>query len=474
MAAGARRGRLCVVSENSESEYTGSGPRGSWPGPEQGPVPARPALRRDRQSRIVAGVCGGLGRHLDVDPVIFRILFVLLTFFGGFGLLVYAVLWLFVPDENEDESEGHRLLRGGSGPMGAIAVLALIVVGFMVMFTVLDHNFWHAIPLLLLAAAIVAVLSWIGESGRRQPPQADVRNPGGWGPGGNWGLGGGPGQPQPWWQRPVQGSTAPPDAASSTPPAAETVGTVPGEPSDTASGFGPNAGFGASTGYGPSTGWNAGWDATSSRSSAKPSAGKPRRVGGLVLSGALLAIGVVGVLAEAGAINIGWSAGLALAVMAVGAGMVVGGLFGRARMLIPLGLVLAVPLIVASAIGVPLRGETGDLSWTPVSAAAVSSPYELAAGHGTLDLSSVDPNGGTVHVTAYVGAGQLIVTVPDNVAVIVTAHVGMGRMQFIDGSTHSGLDVTKTYSVVASGPSQGTIVLDLKAGAGDVEVQRAD
>lgn len=468
MAAGSRRGRLKAVSENSESDYTGTRPRGSWPGPEQGPVPARPPLRRDRRSRMVAGVCGGLGRHLDVDPVIFRILFALLTFFGGFGLLVYAVLWLFVPDENEDESEGHKLLSGRSGPVAAIAVLVLIAVGFMVMFTVLDHDFWHAIPLLLLAAAIVAVLSWVGESGRRrQPPPGDAQYQGG-----GWGPGAGPDQPKPWWQRPVPGSTAPPGApTSSTPTAPETVGTVPGEPSDAVPGFGPNAGFGASTGYGPSTGWNAGWDAASG-SSAKSSVRKPRRVGGLVLSAALLAVGIVGVLAETGAIDIGWSAGLALAVMAVGAGMVIGGLFGRARVLIPLGLVLAVPLIVASAIGVPLRGETGDLSWTPVSAAAVSSPYELAAGHGALDLSSVDPNGGTVHVTAYVGAGQLIVTVPDNVAVIVTAHVGMGRMEFIDGSTHSGLDVTKTYSFVASGPSQGTIVLDLKAGAGDVEVQR--
>jgi hypothetical protein len=135
--------------------------------------------------------------------------------------------------------------------------------------------------------------------------------------------------------------------------------------------------------------------------------------------------------------------------------------------------VLSVPLILASAVGVPLRGETGDFSWTPVSAAAVSSPYQLAAGHGDLDLSAVDPNGGIVHVTAYVGAGQIIVTVPDNVALVVTAHVGVGRMEFTDGSMHSGLDVTRTFSALASGPSKGTIVLDLKAGAGDVEVQRA-
>jgi hypothetical protein len=160
--------------------------------------------------------------------------------------------------------------------------------------------------------------------------------------------------------------------------------------------------------------------------------------------------------------------------MAVGAGMMVGGLFGRARALIPLGLVLSVPLILANAIGVPLRGETGNTSWAPASAAALRSPYNLAAGKGQLDLSAIDPRGGTVHVTAYVGAGQILVTVPDDVAVEVTAHVGVGHMKFIDGSEHSGIDVTDSFNAAAVGGSHGTIVLDLKAGAGDLEVDRVN
>jgi phage shock protein PspC (stress-responsive transcriptional regulator) len=448
---------------------------------------------------MIAGVCGGLGRHLDIDPVVFRILFALLTSFGGFGLLVYAAAWLFVPEENEDESEGHKLLWGGRGPFGAIAVAVLIAVGFMVMLTVLDHDFWHAVPLLLLAAAIVAVTLWLGESTRRRPPGGEQQQQGGWGWGPN-GPAGGPDQPQPWWQRPVPGSPGSPTATPGTGPGTEpgAAGSAPGEPSDVVhgsgdagsstapfmsgtglmsgtgqpsfgeTGFGPNAGFVPGPGLSPDWGTGAG---NAGFVEPKPR-NTPRRVGGLVLSGALLALGIVGVLAETGAISISWSAGFALAVMAVGAGMIIGGLFGRARLLIPLGLVLSVPLILATAIGVPLRGQTGDTTWTPVSAAAVTSPYDLAAGRGSLDLSSVNPNGGTVHVTAYVGAGQLIVTVPDNVSIVVTAHVGVGRMQFTDGTRHSGLDVTKTFSAYGSGPSKGTIVLDLKAGAGDVEVQR--
>src|SRR5207302_9052546 len=86
--------------------------------------PNRPPLQRERLSRMIAGVCGGLGRHLDIDPVIFRILFVVLTFFGGLGLLVYAAAWLFIPREGEQQSEARRLLTGGS----AVAAVAITVV----------------------------------------------------------------------------------------------------------------------------------------------------------------------------------------------------------------------------------------------------------------------------------------------------------------------------------------------------------
>lgn len=431
------------------SEQENAGPRGLWegqgpgPGPEQGPVPTRPPLRRDGRSRMIAGVCGGLGRHLDIDPVVFRILFALLTFFGGFGLLAYAAAWLFVPDEGQSESEARKLLSGRS-EVTAVAVAVLAALGFMVMVTVLGQGFGRAIPLLLLAAAIVAVLLWLGERERGAQGQGQAQFTGRfWGPAGAQ-------QPRPWWQRPV---AAPPAPGTGADPA----GTNAGEPQDAVGAF--------STPQPTEPG------------SSGPAAGpgprrKPRRVNGLTLSAALLALGVVGVLAEAGAISIGWTAGLALAVMAVGAGMIVGGLFGRARALIPLGLVLVVPLILASAINVPLRGETGDTTWTPVSAAVLASSYDLAAGRGELDLSAIDPGGGTVHVTAYVGAGQLIVTVPYDVALQATLHVGAGHMQFVNGERNSGLDVTRVFSSSAEGTAKGTIMLDLKAGLGDVEVQR--
>ena len=54
-------------------------------------------LHLSRADRKIAGVCGGLGEWLDVDPVFLRVAFVLLALVGGLGIAVYIVLWLFLP-----------------------------------------------------------------------------------------------------------------------------------------------------------------------------------------------------------------------------------------------------------------------------------------------------------------------------------------------------------------------------------------
>ena len=56
-------------------------------------------LYRSRTDRIIGGVCGGLGAYLDVDPTVIRLLFVLLAFAGGPGLLAYLVMLILVPEE---------------------------------------------------------------------------------------------------------------------------------------------------------------------------------------------------------------------------------------------------------------------------------------------------------------------------------------------------------------------------------------
>jgi phage shock protein PspC (stress-responsive transcriptional regulator) len=55
-------------------------------------------LTRSTQDKKIAGVSGGLGAYFKVDPVLFRIAFVVGTVFGGAGLLAYVAL-LFVPTD---------------------------------------------------------------------------------------------------------------------------------------------------------------------------------------------------------------------------------------------------------------------------------------------------------------------------------------------------------------------------------------
>jgi phage shock protein C len=60
-------------------------------------------LYRSKTNRVIFGVCGGLGEYFEIDPLVVRILFILLTFTGGSGIVIYLILAIMIPD-----SEGDR------------------------------------------------------------------------------------------------------------------------------------------------------------------------------------------------------------------------------------------------------------------------------------------------------------------------------------------------------------------------------
>jgi phage shock protein PspC (stress-responsive transcriptional regulator) len=73
--------------------------------PEAG-IGARPTvtgrrLLRSTTDRKVAGVCGGLAEYFNVDTTVIRVLFLVITLFGGAGLVVYVVMWILVPDASK-------------------------------------------------------------------------------------------------------------------------------------------------------------------------------------------------------------------------------------------------------------------------------------------------------------------------------------------------------------------------------------
>ena len=58
-------------------------------------------LYRIPSEGMIAGICAGLGEYLDLDPTILRLVFVLLAFGGGSGVLIYIIMWLIIPIKPE-------------------------------------------------------------------------------------------------------------------------------------------------------------------------------------------------------------------------------------------------------------------------------------------------------------------------------------------------------------------------------------
>ena len=65
----------------------------------------RKKLYRDTDDRVIGGVCSGLGNYFDMDPVLFRVLFILALIFTGAGLLVYIILWIVMPEAKTFEQK---------------------------------------------------------------------------------------------------------------------------------------------------------------------------------------------------------------------------------------------------------------------------------------------------------------------------------------------------------------------------------
>ncbi len=84
-------------------------------------------LYRSKKDRIIAGICGGLGEYFNIDPVLVRVVFILLAFANGFGILLYIILMVILPSESEIEhSEAKPLpnMPASSGEKSAMNIFA--------------------------------------------------------------------------------------------------------------------------------------------------------------------------------------------------------------------------------------------------------------------------------------------------------------------------------------------------------------
>jgi phage shock protein PspC (stress-responsive transcriptional regulator) len=95
-----------------------------------------PVISRPRQGAMIGGVCAGLARRWQVDPIVLRITVVVLAFFGGLGLVAYAAGMLLMPRDGRAELPVHRLLPftqswSRSAVIAVVVVAAVVVAGIV-------------------------------------------------------------------------------------------------------------------------------------------------------------------------------------------------------------------------------------------------------------------------------------------------------------------------------------------------------
>ncbi|WP_412080146.1 PspC domain-containing protein [Streptomyces sp. SJL17-1] len=443
----------------------------SMPSQAEAPPPAEavsaPPLRRSRGSKVVGGVCGGLGRYFDLDPVIFRVVIGVLSVPGGLGLIFYGFAWLLIPLDGEEENEGRRLLTGRvSG--GTLAAILMALVGSGVFLSML-HSGTMLGSALLVAFALSSAAIWsrhrqagvVEAEGRADTATAS---------------------------RPV--AEAPPETKA--PPLVEFPSwwrdpiVKDGSTGKVAIGYlwGPHGIVdrdGLVNGEVPKPGgqWNAG---PAAPGRPKPSIRRsPFSIGGLVYLLAMVAA-VIGTSLtwESEPLGTSLQTGLVAALAVFGLGLVVSSFLGRTGFgTIFLTVVTAGLLSLTTAVPGQITTEWIRETWRPASVAAVQPRYELGTGVGTLDLSTLAvPAGTTVSSDIEVGAGRLKVIVPKDAVVKLHAQVGLGDLQ-LPGEPANDIDispdrdVTRTLNPPAGTTPAGALDLSLKVSIGQVEVTRA-
>jgi phage shock protein PspC (stress-responsive transcriptional regulator) len=344
-------------------------------------------LRRSSTDRKIAGVAGGLGRHLNIDPTVLRVLFVVLALFGGAGLVLYGVAWLIVPEEGSEKS----VIQTSPSTRNAV----LIVVGVIAALLVIGDS-WNGVgfpwPLAIIAVVIVVWMVNRDRSGNPTGPAA-------------------PGGPYPDQYAAVGG------------PASEETSM-----SGTSTAYPPPAG--------PPSG--PGWQAPPTPyQPPPPKVDRGPKLFGPTLALIAIALGSLGLYDTVNDVAVAAYAAVALAI--IGVMLLVGSVAGRAGGLIFLGIVASLALAVTSAVDGNWTDDR-EIDAAPLVAANVRDGYNITAGQIRLDLTDVaNPeqlDGRTLALHAE--AGEIIVVVPDGMDVDVDSAIRFGGEIDVAGRNVSG------------------------------------
>jgi phage shock protein PspC (stress-responsive transcriptional regulator) len=182
----------------------------------------------------------------------------------------------------------------------------------------------------------------------------------------------------------------------------------------------------------------------------------------------LLSIGLLALVSQVADIAVGPGQFFGTALAILGIGLVVGGWWGRARILILPALLLMPLAVAASFITTPLEGGIGDQYYAPVTVAEVRSEYRSLGGRLSLDLTGLQTGPRIIHISASVAVGQLMVRLPEGASVEIRTRVGAGNSFVLGSSQDVGTSLDNVF--MRHGLDQPTYILDLQAGIGEVYV----
>jgi phage shock protein PspC (stress-responsive transcriptional regulator) len=125
------------------------------------PIQDAPRLYRSDTHRVMAGICGGLGEYFSVDPVWFRLGFVVLALAGGSGILVYLLMWLLVPRRPDGYVSSG--VTPGSVTAGVVIGAVFVFAGAIALINTiapgLGQYFWPVVLLLGGLALLIGGLN---------------------------------------------------------------------------------------------------------------------------------------------------------------------------------------------------------------------------------------------------------------------------------------------------------------------------
>lgn len=441
-------------------------------------------LRRSATDAKLAGVCGGVAQHWGIDPVLVRVGWALLALSGGIGLVLYLAGWLLIPVEGSNKAPADDLFGESVRRWPRELWITLVVVASLATCAVFG---WLS-PFGIGPAIVIAVIWYFGFYKSRQgraaksvPDSMADSIPAPTQPG----L---PefvhyqGPPTPFteaaaaWQRRIeehsrqvatgQTSTTPREDWPTPPP--QNLSQAPSVLQGTDPQAAEHDAFLAEPD--PAGLYVEPPPPAPVRLSDTRSAKRLRLTSLIVLGLTLSGLGI----AQALGLAIPLAGYFAAALLVIGLTLLAATWFGMARGLLPLGILLTVAVVIATAAGPALR--------TPIpasSAHAYTSLAELPAAGDSEDFGKLSVDLTQLAVTndatysAHVDLGELVVTVPKGANVVINYRADLGAVRAYGTEVQAGSELSgRVPDPQPIQPGRHTLTLDLSVDAGNIKVQR--